>query len=86
MLSRRGLIGSLIAFGAAPAIVRASSLMPVKVYAAIEPLPYTIAPYLTLDEYAVKYMAPRLFWITSKKEIIHLSQEESNKYLDSWSG
>ncbi len=31
MISRRGLIGSLISLAAAPAIVRASSLMPVKV-------------------------------------------------------
>lgn len=30
MLSRRGLIGSLISLAAAPAIVRASSLMPIK--------------------------------------------------------
>jgi hypothetical protein len=31
VLTRRGLIGSLISLAAAPAIVRASSLMPVKV-------------------------------------------------------
>jgi hypothetical protein len=36
-LNRRKLITGLIAFGAAPAIVRAASLMPVKV---MEPLPF----------------------------------------------
>ena len=39
-LSRRSLIGSLISLVAAPAIVRASSLMPVKV----------VEPKLTLEE------------------------------------
>lgn len=38
MLSRRGLIGGLAALMAAPAIVRASSIMPVKALA-VEPEP-----------------------------------------------
>ena len=42
MINRRGLITGLIAFAAAPAIVRASSLMPVKV----------IKPTITIQEYA----------------------------------
>jgi len=45
MLSRRGLIGSLISLAAAPAIVRASSLMPVKV----------MEPTLALDGVPVEF-------------------------------
>lgn len=45
MLTRRGLIGSLISLAAAPAIVRASSLMPVKVMEPIQT--FTTA---TMDE------------------------------------
>jgi len=35
-LSRRGFIGSMLAFGVAPAIVRASSIMPIKVSSGID--------------------------------------------------
>lgn len=44
MLTRRGLIGSLISLAAAPAIVRASSLMPVKV---MEDYAFEWSPYYT---------------------------------------
>lgn len=44
MLSRRGLITGLISLAAAPAIVRASSLMPVKMILPADPLAATISP------------------------------------------
>ena len=44
MLTRRGLIGSLISLAAAPAIVRASSLMPVKV---MDDATFEFSPFYT---------------------------------------
>lgn len=52
MINRRGLITGLISLVAAPAIVRASSLMPVKV---IKPI-----SYMTLDDYAERIMLPMI--------------------------
>lgn len=50
MINRRGLITGLIAFAAAPAIVRASSLMPVKV---IKPEFVRIIEYWNCKSYSV---------------------------------
>lgn len=50
MINRRGLITGLISLAAAPAIVRYSSLMPVKV---IEPVIYTAWDIGVLDQTVV---------------------------------
>ena len=44
LISRRGLIGGMAGLLAAPAIVRASSLMPVKAVEAVEYLPCDLRP------------------------------------------
>lgn len=78
LINRRKLITGLIAFGCAPAIMRAESLMKVKSYfdpqkvlntviAQYEPLPYTICPI-------------RLFYL-DKNGFYTLSYEESDVYL-----
>lgn len=83
MLSRRSLITGLISFVAAPAIVRASSLMPVKVIDSFDPEEVMVR--------LTKYFAPddpvlgmsRLFWIGSNNKIVQMSIKNSGVYLDS---
>lgn len=62
--TRRGLITGLIAFAAAPAIVRAASLMPVKV---MKPALFKAGEYVTLTEFNLQggdyYRCDRMIWM-----------------------
>lgn len=64
MLSRRGLITGLISLAAAPAIVRASSLMPVKV---MEPTYLRVR--LPPENRQVWYFQNRYVWISGPRMI-----------------
>ena len=59
MINRRGLITGLISLAAAPAIVRASSIMPVKV----------IKSTLTLEEYANLVLKPMIDDLVKRIEL-----------------
>lgn len=56
-MNRRGFLGSILALGAAPAIVRAESLM--RIIAPSQELTFFSAELtLTIDEYAAAYAGP----------------------------
>lgn len=59
MINRRGLITGLISLAAAPAIVRATSLMPVKV----------IKPVITLEDYANLIFKPMIDDLVKRVEL-----------------
>lgn len=76
--TRRGLITGLIAFVAAPAIVRAASLMPVKVMERAEPILYTEYrgnPGPTL------YRTDRIIWLLGDNFYV----EAADGSLEVWS-
>lgn len=76
MLSRRKLITGLISFIAAPAIVKASSLMPVKmvVFNLQEAFDKLLIPYKLT-------MGSKLYWINSDGEMVVLPILDSELYL-----
>jgi hypothetical protein len=77
--SRRSFVTGLISFAAtAPAIVRASSLMPVKQM--LEPVHFAI-DYATGPDVTVKclYWMDRVWWISGKDQIVHMSQSFDQK-------
>lgn len=83
MLSRRKLITGLISFAAAPAIVRSSSLMPVKTMAIFDPqeaFDRLISEYVPSG---LSFVTPRLFWFNNAGKMVIMPIEESNLYLDS---
>lgn len=81
MLNRRKLITGLIAFGCAPAIVRASSLMPVKVMDSFDP--QEVLNELLNYEYTGYISVPiRLFWL-SPEGLKIMPVEQSDLYLES---
>jgi len=75
MINRRSLITGLIAFGATPAIVKASSLMPVKV---MKCDPIQFEPYY--DEFfetIITYNVPKeLFWFGESLTRIYYENDE----------
>lgn len=82
MINRRGLITSLIAFGAAPAIVRVESLMKVK---AILPV---IEPYIGFDEGLIdfSYIVFAKRWINEDGKLITEYIDFKDVYIDDYTG
>jgi hypothetical protein len=84
VINRRGLITGLVSFVTTPAIVKVSSLMPVKVMDSFNPeevLTRLLAPYCG----PTIFNQFRLFWINGRNEIVQMPIEDSNAYLDSLS-
>jgi len=78
MIPRRQFIKNLIAFTAtAPAIVRASSLMPVKSFG---PVLLGVDDAITVSVQKV-YWQGRIWWITGRDNIIHY---EENQLQEIW--
>lgn len=78
MICRRNLITGLISFIAAPAIIKASSLMPVKVM--------ELYPQIAFDTLIDRLIAPinvdcKLYWIDNDGEIISLPIKHDDLYL-----
>ena len=77
--SRRSLITGLVSFLAAPAVVRAASLMPVK--ALLKPLTFQGVP-IFFDGGFPKYtdFAGYRMWITGKDNAIHCEPIDPEKF------